>query len=1105
MDNKTIKPVTFSDRRQESIYKKLLAIGPGPAAFFKDACRMWALVPLLEAHTHFIAHALREINSSICTIMLPLTYKPSEEAVKKKQVEKEKFFIILENYGIDQEGDFAKEWKSIIDSATHNLAHRNALGLHTPDDIAKLWERYHFILEFLLSKIEANYLKYIKTLDFLLSEVGTKGKVKTLQNNIPNTGVIYNYFFDKLSDPSWLSPLRKKGFFSSPPREIEYPDGGVRYPGWPQSDYLKKMAQIPAKQQEVLEICLSVKTNNLRARNDILEISLLLPVEMAVQIVESIEEVDDFLSPRSYGKLIAYLAQNGKVNEALSFARKVLTVIPDPRTPPEVDGDTWHHDPISKIREYDYQEIIEEDFPKLVEVAEIDAVKILLDLWETFTALKNPEDPTDAGRDYSEIWRPVIDVHKEKHMYGIREILITGIKDSCEQLISNHPDAIHDLISELESRSLTLFRRMKLHILRKFPTNVQKEIKAELLNKNEFEKKSQYTYEYFLLAQEQAAALSPRDIKTIKEMIEKGGNARDTSEKDARDFLLKWQARHLSPYKEVELLKELYEEVTSKVGEPPDPYPGARIETGTWGFKSGISEEELNTKKPEEIVDALIAFKPQPDSYDIPGITREGTSRALIPHIAKEPAKWSSVLSSFSTMDPTFVRSVFSAHREALKNNISFEWKPVIELGLEVLKKPIELPDQEPSGFYGDDPDWSWCRHTLVELIDDGLLSEHNKIPKKYRQDVWLIIETLAHDPNPTPEEAAQLIESNRDPLTAAINSTRGDAIDAAIQYGIWMKLFQKDAKNWSMEEEVPELVALLEEKLDTEKEQFLGIRAVIGQRLGNIAWLDEKWLENRLTTLFPGEAEKKIYYNAIWDAFILHNMAYKGFLSLLSKQYNQAVIEIVNEKQTREHLYNPNQGVVHHLLAYYCRGELEMDSQLLSLFYKISPIKYRAEMISKIGRDFKKNEIPQEVIDRAVSLAETRLTSISSLTDPYDEIQEFEEFSWWIASDCFDDKWALDIFNKMLQLGCDVEGEHLVIEKYTSLAKKYPLEVINNLILMVQNGKKEWGIATWEDELQATLQIVLQSNKPDAEQMAKELISVLIAKGYPKYISLLQ
>jgi hypothetical protein len=56
----------FDDPQQERIYRLLLRIvGPGPAAFFLDACRLMATNPPLGTGSHLVAHCLREVESSL--------------------------------------------------------------------------------------------------------------------------------------------------------------------------------------------------------------------------------------------------------------------------------------------------------------------------------------------------------------------------------------------------------------------------------------------------------------------------------------------------------------------------------------------------------------------------------------------------------------------------------------------------------------------------------------------------------------------------------------------------------------------------------------------------------------------------------------------------------------------------------------------------------------------------------------------------------------------------------------------------------------------------------------------------------------------------------
>jgi hypothetical protein len=64
------KPFQFSTPRQERIYSRLRKVGPGPASFYKDACRLMNEEPLYESTTHLVAHLLREIEGGLRQVLV---------------------------------------------------------------------------------------------------------------------------------------------------------------------------------------------------------------------------------------------------------------------------------------------------------------------------------------------------------------------------------------------------------------------------------------------------------------------------------------------------------------------------------------------------------------------------------------------------------------------------------------------------------------------------------------------------------------------------------------------------------------------------------------------------------------------------------------------------------------------------------------------------------------------------------------------------------------------------------------------------------------------------------------------------------------------------
>jgi hypothetical protein len=119
-------PSTFSfgDPRQERIYRLLGLIGPGPAAFYRDACWMMGEANPIASTTHLVGHLLREIESSIRAVLKTVTEKPKGH--------KDEIKAILTALEISDTDPIAKAWLSLAgqdnDYGLHARAHRDALS-----------------------------------------------------------------------------------------------------------------------------------------------------------------------------------------------------------------------------------------------------------------------------------------------------------------------------------------------------------------------------------------------------------------------------------------------------------------------------------------------------------------------------------------------------------------------------------------------------------------------------------------------------------------------------------------------------------------------------------------------------------------------------------------------------------------------------------------------------------------------------------------------------------------------------------------------------------------------------------------------------------------
>src|SRR4051794_18548167 len=88
----------------------------------------------------------------------------------------------------------------------------------------------------------------------------------------------YRYFFDRLENPLWVELLRSKGFFRDPPKPVLSEDEGtIRFPPWPESSYLARMAACTTEDDKarIAEVALAIPdTDNIAVHQDLVELAL---------------------------------------------------------------------------------------------------------------------------------------------------------------------------------------------------------------------------------------------------------------------------------------------------------------------------------------------------------------------------------------------------------------------------------------------------------------------------------------------------------------------------------------------------------------------------------------------------------------------------------------------------------------------------------------------------------------------------------------------------------------------------------------------------------------------------------------------------------------
>lgn len=929
------------------------------------------------------------------------------------------------------------------------------------------------------------------------------------------------YFFDRLDNPEWIEPLRMRGSFKRPPRAQEDPSGKtISHALWPASRYLARMAS--DRPDLVRDIILEMtETDNVSVLEDIVGAARKMPGSTAASLVPMLRNTISRVFqhaiyaplPELLAQLMVHLAKEGQEQTALDLAELLLTPRFEPRDPIEIQGERFVPGPNIEpvISEYEYEEVLKDQFLLVVQYVGRGAVRFLADLLEE--VLARSRGRRDAPEDYSEIWRPAIEEHAQNVGSEVKSLLVAGLRDAAEAFITRYPERLRIVIEELESRPKRIYHRMALHLLERF----REAPDAALLTRERLESQELFDarwprHEYARLIRTSFATL-PADLQArILGWIEVGPDVEDfqrarvemgqppPTEAEVLRYRRTWQRDRLALIGEGLRGQwvDYYRELTEELGEAEAPDFASRA--FSWvGPTSPMGADDIKRMSVEEIVEFFGRWKGSREDFRP---TPEGLGRVFSEVVRMDPQRFAQGATSFRGVDPTYVRSLFWGFESALGEHRSFEWVPVLTLARWVVEQPRDAPGREVEGRDAD-PDWEWCLKAIASLLRAGLQS--NDLAFENREPVWNVLEALTHDPDP--EHDGQDAGS-MDPLTLSINSVRGEAMHAVVEYGLWL---HRHFKQTGAEEEprvgfgsMPEVARVLEQHLDPAVERTRAVRAVYGQRFPWLALLDHEWARKHADRIFPLEQADAALWDAAWNAYIVFCSPYNDPFRILTSQYLEAARRLSSDDRPHDSSRDPESHLAEHLVILYARGVIRADDEVFVRFWENARPWLAAHALVFAGQSLRRDKepIPADVLERLRQLWERRWVAIEAAGR--ERGAEAAAFGWWFIADRFDRGWALGQLVNALRVAGGTRVDFKVMEMLAAVASGYPRDAVAALELFVE-GEEPWKIHGWRDEIRTILQIALASADSEAKTSAQRIVQGLGARGYFDFRELLR
>jgi hypothetical protein len=905
-----------------------------------------------------------------------------------------------------------------------------------------------------------------------------------------------DYFFSKLDDASWLPFLLEQGFFENPiAPETGTTDEGqawYRYPNWPESQYLARIAA-EAPQQVVEAIERIPETANPRVHQDVITAATALPGELAAQVARReqrwLARYEGHLVslPGPAGDLLAHLAREGQMKAAFSLAGTLLKIVVDPR----FENQTSHHRAIDLVGDWEYGEILEAAWPPMMAAEPRRAFSFLCYRLADVIRIGYT---SGSGFDPTYRWRAAIEDHVQNTGHSLLDTLVDAVRDTSLSEADKSPERRDAVLAELGRHEAPLFRRLELFVVAAFGTREQV---AEALSDEALIDDFNVWHEYAELLRERFADLDETQRKPILALVSAGPERELTAfqvERGVTEEDLQRQGRHwrLERYALIEDhipdgAKAEYDSLLREFGRPEHPTFHTVI-THWSGPTSPYSAEELSEMGPEGVIEALRDWSPGSGSEDD---SKEGLARALEVAVERNATGYAAVATGFSDLDPDYGRALLGGLSKAARDKAKFTWQPVLELCEQLLELAGEDPKSADEETGGDR-----LRRMIVSLLADGLKKREAEIPVEERVRIWRLIEPQLEHPDPSPQR-----DKGGEPMTVAINSVRGESLQAAIRYAFWIERALESEETFEGIGSLPEFAAAIDRRLDPAVESSLAIRAVLGEWFVQFVRMDEGWAATLAPRIFPRDPAAADFFLAAWNSYVLFNEPWTSVYELLRESYDIAVKRSEGLDEDRSMPGNPLEHLGDHLAFLLFSGTIDLvDDGIFARFWDRAPVEIRKHVIRHVGWSLGhgNEELADEVRSRIVETWEWIVDRSE------DDDKSLTEFGAWLGSRQLDDGWLLHQAQLLLQRDIPIGPEHVVYDALPLMVNGHPREVVETLGLMIAAETERWSVLGSIDEVRQTLGAAIDSGNEVARSEAIVILNLLGARGMNEFRDLI-
>jgi hypothetical protein len=629
-----------------------------------------------------------------------------------------------------------------------------------------------------------------------------------------------------------------------------------------------------------------------------------------------------------------------------------------------------------------------------------------------------------------------------------------------------------------------------------------------------------FVHEYAMLVKHRFSILSPEDRQTWLEWADTGMERFTTEEFDDEDSDLKERRRNWWRFRKLVWVQE-------HLDSERRIFIDQMIETGAdreYAFfnslskmsrvhdESPINDGEMSSLPFKDAVERIAQWKPEGARFHGPSV--QGLASTFGSYVAANVESFSRGAQELIDRPAPFVRAFIGRMTQAIKDNKRIDVLAVLKLCEWVVSRPVDEKTRPDDGEERGENDWRWTLETISEFIEAICKADDNGSPRykliAFRDQIGSILTLLTRAPSASIKSKAKEESDPRisDYLSFAINSTRGKATEAALEFAAWIANQIKEDKTVpGGMHSLAEVKSMLAWQIDPANRSIEAF-SIIASRLGLLYWIDKDWVRENIDSIFDLKAleqnRDEAWGWAAWNTFLVWVRPHIELFNLLRSQFNYAVEQVSSVNPAANAREQPFYRLGEHLMVLYARGNitLESDNRLLQRFLSAGDVQIRSHAIAFVGRSLRGDDsVPPNIVERFMKLWDWYWAAIGR--KDVQEHKKLETFATWFACGIFPTEWALRQLDQITRIVAIPEPDDGIMEQLAKIAKSnLPLAtaILDRMIRADTFGQ----IYQWEEAAKSILAIAVEA-AGTVQDMAVQLIDELGRRGYLKFGALLK